>query len=170
MELKKEPRRKDEPAIHVLGRAVIISEGHILLAHQINAKNTFLPGGHVEYNEGTKKAIVRELKEEFNGEARVDEFIGIIEHSFEDRYENKPFYELSLLFKVKLLSIRFPDNPESNEPHLEFRWHPLEKLGDANLLPEPLNAIIFDYSKAGKKSLWISTLERGARPASETTT
>ena len=38
--------------INVLGRIVIISKGHVLLAHEIGARNTFLPGGHVEYNEG----------------------------------------------------------------------------------------------------------------------
>lgn len=167
MHVKKEPRKIDETPIHVLGRAVIMSQGHILLAHQISAKNTFLPGGHVEYNEGTKRAIVRELKEEFDGEARVKEFIGIIEHSFEDSYGNKPFYELNLLFNVELLNVTFPVNPSSNEPHLEFHWHPLEKLREAKLLPEPLNEIISGY-KNGRKSLWISTLEREARPAPET--
>ena len=53
------------PAIHLLGRVALISSGYILLAHEIRAKNTFLPGGHVEYNEPVKNAIVRELREKF---------------------------------------------------------------------------------------------------------
>ncbi|GAG77802.1 unnamed protein product [marine sediment metagenome] len=42
------------PAIHLLGRVALISNAHILLAHEIRAKNTFLPGGHIEYNEPAK--------------------------------------------------------------------------------------------------------------------
>lgn len=35
------------PAIHLLGRVALISNGHILLTHEIGAENTFLPGGHL---------------------------------------------------------------------------------------------------------------------------
>lgn len=51
------------PVIHLLGRVALISNGHILLAHEIGAENTFLPGGHVEHNEAVKNAILRELRE-----------------------------------------------------------------------------------------------------------
>ncbi|GEM_PF-411836 len=148
----------DMLTINIVGRIVIISETYILLAHEIGAKNTFLPGGHVEYNEGAKSAILRELKEEFNGEGKIDKFIGVIEHSFE--HNNQPYYELNLLFSGSLLNYDYPQIPESLESHLKFYWQPIEKLKEVNLLPSPLATVIHNYFKQEKRnSLWISTME-----------
>ncbi len=142
---------------HVLGRIVIINKCHVLLAHKIGAKNTFLPGGHVEYNEGVKNAILRELKEEFNGEVKIDQFIGVIEHSFD--YNAQPYYELNFLFSGSLLNYAYPQIPKSLESHLEFYWQPVGKLREANLLPSSLATVIPSYYKDRKNSLWISTME-----------
>ena len=157
MSRKKMIQQAETSPIHVLGRAVIISEGHILLAHDTNTENTFLPGGHIEYNEGAKNALLRELREEFNGEAEINGFVGVLEHSFE--YNNHTHYELNLLFSTRLLNYSHTQKPRSLEPHLEFLWQPIEKLEEANLLPSPLNAIIPDYYRKRQNSLWTSTME-----------
>lgn len=145
------------PAIHFLGRVALISNGHILLAHGIGAENTFLPGGHVEYNEAVKNAILRELREEFDGEAQIEEFIGVVEHSFE--YPGQPYHELNLLFSGRLLNYDYTQIPKSLEPHLEFYWQRIDKLREANLLPSPLLTIIPSYYRDRKGSLWTSTME-----------
>ena len=49
---------------HYRVRGIIIVDGKVLLAHQIEASNTFLPGGHIESGEGAQAALVRELYEE----------------------------------------------------------------------------------------------------------
>ncbi len=145
------------PAIHLLGRVALISNGHILLAHGIGAKNTFLPGGHVEYNETVKNTILRELREEFDGEVQIEGFIGVVEHSFE--YRNQPHHELNLVFSGRLLHYCYPQTPKSLESHLEFYWQPIDKLKEVNLLPLPLLTIIPGYYKDRKGSLWTSTME-----------
>ena len=144
-------------AINVLGRIIMISQGHVLLAQEIGTRNTFLPGGHVEYNEGVKNAILRELKEEINGEVKIGQFIGVIEHSFD--HNGQPYYELNLIFSGSLLNYTFPQIPEALASHLKFYWQPVEKLREANLLPSPLVTIISNYYKHSKESLWISTME-----------
>jgi len=145
------------PAIHLLGRVALISNGHILLAHGIGAKNTFLPGGHVEYNETVKNTILRELREEFDGEVQIEGFIGVVEHSFE--YRNQPHHELNLVFSGRLPHYCYPQTPKSLESHLEFYWQPIDKLKEVNLLPLPLLTIIPGYYKDRKGSLWTSTKE-----------
>ncbi|MHB1395098.1 MAG: NUDIX domain-containing protein [Clostridia bacterium] len=51
---------------HMIVRAVIISDYHILLAHQKGADNTFLPGGHIEIGESAVAALKREVREELD--------------------------------------------------------------------------------------------------------
>jgi len=145
------------PAIHLLGRVALISNAHILLAHEIRAKNTFLPGGHIEYNEPAKNTILRELREEFDGEVQIEGFIGVVEHSFE--YHNQPYHELNLVFSGRLLHCHCPQIPKSLESHLEFYWQRIDKLKEANLLPPPLLTIIPSYCRDRKSSLWTSTME-----------
>ena len=145
------------PAIHLLGRIALISNGHILLAHGIGAENTFLPGGHVEYNETVKNAILRELREEISGEVQVERFIGVVEQSFE--YGGQPYHELNLLFSGRLLNFNYTQIPESLESHLEFYWQRIDKLKEVNLLPPALLTIIPSYYKDRKSSLWTSTME-----------
>lgn len=145
------------PAIHLLGRVALISNGHILLAHGIGAENTFLPGGHVEYNEAVKNAIVREVREEFDGEAKIEGFIGVVEHSFE--YHSQPYHELNLLFSGRLLNYNYTQIPKSLESHLEFYWQRIDRLKEVNLLPLPLLTIIPSYYRDRKGSLWTSTMK-----------
>ncbi len=145
------------PAIHLLGRVALISNGHIVLAHEIGAKNTFLPGGHVEYSETVKNTILRELREELDGEVQIEGFIGVVEHSFE--YHNQPYHELNLVFSGRLLRYYYPQIPKSVESHLEFYWQPIDKLEEANLLPRPLLTIIPSYYSDRIDSLWTSTME-----------
>ncbi len=144
-------------AIHLLGRVALISDGHIVLAHEIGAKNTFLPGGHVEYNETVKNTILREIGEEFDGEVQIEGFIGVVEHSF--KYDNQPYHELNLVFSGRLLHHHYPQIPKSLESHLEFHWQRIDKLREANLLPPPLLTIIPSYYRDRRNSLWISTME-----------
>ncbi|HEC67189.1 MAG TPA: NUDIX domain-containing protein [bacterium] len=145
------------PAIHLLARVALMSNGHILLAHGIGAGNTFLPGGHVEYNEAVKNVILRELREEFDGEVQIEEFIGVIEQSFE--YRGQPYHELNLLFSGRLLNFDYTQIPKSLESHLEFYWHRIDNLREANLLPQPLLTIVPSYYRDRKSSLWTSTME-----------
>ena len=59
--------------IHVLARAVIVDQNHILLAYdprphpqhyyEFDRQFYHLPGGHIEFKESAKNALVREIKE-----------------------------------------------------------------------------------------------------------
>jgi ADP-ribose pyrophosphatase YjhB (NUDIX family) len=50
--------------IHVLSRAVIIDQGHILLCKTLDLPVSFyfLPGGHVKHGESVESAVLRSLR------------------------------------------------------------------------------------------------------------
>ena len=57
----------------------IIDDGYILVAKLKNGNNTFLPGGHLEFNENLKQALERELFEEIGIKGNINEYIGCLE-------------------------------------------------------------------------------------------
>ena len=145
------------PSIELLGRLLYIQENHILLAKATNESHTFLPGGHVEFNEGAIKAIIREIDEELGDKALVEEFICAIEHSYLE--DGAVHNEIALVFSGSMKNSRFPQNPVSREEQLEFFWHPIDRLNEANLLPEPLRDVIYRQARAKPHDFWISTLD-----------
>jgi len=68
--------------LHCLARAIIIEDDTILLAHEKQSPNTFLPGGHVEFGDSLISTIERELVEELGLECTVGQYLGAIEHSW----------------------------------------------------------------------------------------
>ncbi len=144
--------------IEVIGRILLRSENHLLLTKKVDRSYTFLPGGHVEFNEETKTAILRELKEEFNGRANINEFVGVLECSFDQ--DARRHHELNFLFSGELLNYRYPAPPEPREPHLKFLWQPINDLKNVNLLPPPIIPLIHNYYAHGGKGIWRSGMEK----------
>jgi 8-oxo-dGTP diphosphatase len=151
-----ESQEEPMPEIQLLGRVVILEGNQILVARQIGESNTFLPGGHVEWNESVSQTICREAQEEFGEDVHVTGFIGVLEHAYQDR--GKQEHEINFVFAGGLRNSPYPQSPISREGHLEFFWQPVEKLAEVNLLPEPMIGIIQNYYKNGKGSLWISSM------------
>jgi 8-oxo-dGTP diphosphatase len=69
--------------IHTLARAIIIDQGHILLAHHPSWKqgHYYLPGGHIEHGESAQQTVLRELDEEMGLTFTIGRFLGCLEYS-----------------------------------------------------------------------------------------
>ena len=57
--------------IEVIARGVCVQEGKILLCRAKGGATTYLPGGHVEFGETGRQALVREVKEEMGVDAET---------------------------------------------------------------------------------------------------
>ena len=120
-----------------------------MLAQQIGAANTFLPGGHVEPGEGLAASLVREIGEELGLACQVGAYLGAIEAQWPD--PDPVNYEVSHLF---LVALDDPDAPlASREAHLRFDWCPVGDLAARNLLPVPLRELVARHV-AGERMVW----------------
>jgi ADP-ribose pyrophosphatase YjhB (NUDIX family) len=123
---------------HILVRGIIIDKDFILVARAKNAHNTFLPGGHLEFNEDLKKALYREIMEETGINCIIDEYAGCVENQWtENDIINQ---EINHLFMVN--GINKEMEIKSKEKHLEFHWINIHNMERENLLPASTREII----------------------------
>lgn len=132
-------------SIELIARGVCVKQGRILLCHSKGAKNTFLPGGHVEWHEAAAVALCREIDEELGITAVVGRFLGAVEHTFRQGRHRKPHHEINLVFDFDLPGRDSSSAPESRESAIEFFWVPLGELADSRLEPAPLRKLVPDW-------------------------
>jgi len=145
------------PQIEFIARAVIVRDGNILLARHIYP---FLPGGHIEFGESAKDALKRELLEELGIEAKVGEFLAILEYSFSDD-DGLDHSEINILF---LVDGDFPKSQiYSRESHIKFFWHPINDLSVINLKPSDLKRMIPEIMIIGDRGIWRSDMNNEVR-------
>ena len=143
--------------IEVLARGVCVVGGRVLLCHTKGAANTYLPGGHIEFGEGARASLAREVREELGLRSRVGRFLGAVEHTF--RQKGKPHCEINLVFELHIPGLRPDGVPPSAEEHIGFRWASLSGLGRAKLEPAPLRSLLPKWLSAPPAG-WGSTLGR----------
>lgn len=115
--------------IETIARGVCVRDGRLLVCRAKGADTCYLPGGHIEFGETGREALVREMAEETGRAATVGRFLGAVENAFEQH--GKPHAEINLVYEMTL------DAPEvaSREDWIEFEWVPLAELETRGLLP-----------------------------------
>lgn len=135
---------------HYIVRGIIRDGDHVLLCKQKNGNYTFLLGGHIDFGEGAKAALAREIKEEIGATVTVTNFRGAIENAWDDHCE------ISLVFDVEHNLSKdvtpVPASPE--EEHLAFLWVHKDDLAKHNVLPTPL----IQWLQDDNHELWGSTM------------
>ena len=109
--------------MEVIARGVCVQEGKILLCRAKGGATTYLPGGHVEFGETGRQALVREVKEEMGVDAETGAFLGVVENAFEQH--GKPHAEVNLVYELKVPSAT---PARACEDWIEFEWRDLAHL------------------------------------------
>ena len=125
--------------IETIARGVCVKDGRLLLCRAKGGGSTYLPGGHIEFGETGRAALVREVKEELGVDSSTGSFLGALENSFIQN--GRPHAEVNLVYELKLADGVDADGLKSCEDWIEFVWQDMDDLESANLLPEGFRAL-----------------------------
>lgn len=124
--------------IETIARGVCVVDGKLLICRAKGAKTSYLPGGHIEFGETGRQALVREMKEETGRKVETGRFMGVVENSF--LQHGKQHAEINLVYEMTL-SDGAGSSVAAQEDWIEFAWHPLSDIATANILPEKFNTL-----------------------------
>ena len=123
--------------MELIVRGLVRAGTEVLLARPSDDGWYFLPGGHVEPGEPAAVALRRELAEELGfGDAVIGGVLAISENRYADARGDH--HELNLVFDVST------PGPEvrSSEPHLVFEWVDRSRVGELDVRPSSLAAVL----------------------------
>jgi 8-oxo-dGTP pyrophosphatase MutT (NUDIX family) len=144
--------------IELLARGVLVHEEHVLLVKNIRKQHMFLPGGHIEFAESARAALVREIKEELGVTISIDRFLGAAEHRWKEKKHTHA--EINLLFIMHCPSLESSSAPVSLETKIAFIWHPLSDLVSVNFQPAVLRTLLPKWTKNDLRTCWASSFEQ----------
>ena len=121
-----------EKRIETIARGVCIIDGRVLLCMPKDRSYAYLPGGHIEFGETGREALVREMKEETGLEATAGELLGVVESQFVQKGEKH--CEINLIYEMKVEKLKV-EKLKSMEDWICFDWVECAKIDSANLLP-----------------------------------
>lgn len=134
--------------IHVLSRAVVLDQGHVLLCktRDLPIPFYFLPGGHIEHGESAEAAVLRELLEESGTQCRIKRFLGCLEHSFEPGHSSICHnHEYNFFFEAESDDLKLQNPLARMEDHIELIWTPLHEIDSIDFRPEPLKTLLPEW-------------------------
>lgn len=134
--------------IHVLSRAVILDQDHLLVCKTMDLPIPFyfLPGGHVEHDESVEESVLRELREEAGAEAHIERFLGCLEYRFEPGHSSICHnHEYNFIFKVSSEPLKVNRPIPQLEKHIKLMWVSLDSIANIDFRPEPLKALLSQW-------------------------
>ncbi len=111
----------------------LVNCGRILLSDESYSGISFtkLPGGGLEFGEGTAECIVRELAEETGLKVEVVQHLYTTDF-FQASAFNKDHQVISIYYQIEVVSAVLPDKIESLEEDQTFRWQKLDELSESD--------------------------------------
>ena len=127
-----------EKHIETIARGVCMKDGRVLLCLPKDRSYAYLPGGHIEFGETGREALVREMKEETGLDATAGELLGVVESQFVQKGERH--CEINLIYKMEVaLPTAADGNRQLTTAALEdwicFDWVECDRIDSVNLLP-----------------------------------
>jgi ADP-ribose pyrophosphatase YjhB (NUDIX family) len=108
---------------------LINKQNQLLVCHEERNgyKMTKLPGGGLEWGEGTKETLVREFKEELGINIRVGKLFYVCDF-FQISAFNSNDQLISFYYEVEADLRELPINGDFNREKIRFEWKPINDL------------------------------------------
>lgn len=121
---------------------ILEHNGKYLVAKIDENKFYCLPGGHVELDEDTDTAVLREMREELGYQVKIKRLVAINQNFFKTK-EGKPFHEIGFYYIVEAQNeedVNFNDYEreelDKGKTHLlRFRWFTIDELKKEKFMP-----------------------------------
>ncbi len=146
-----------ETKLHLRARALVCHGGKFLVIRMKNGSHSFLQGGHIETGESIPETIRREMVEECGRACVVKEYLGAIEHSWEEGEVIN--WEINHVFHVEIADL--DKNPEikSLDERFDFIWISSDEFENVNMLPIPIRGLMKKWEKGDKATWWGSSMD-----------
>lgn len=130
--------------------AVILSGDRILAMKDGRSPYFYLPGGRVRLHETLEEAVLREVREELDVQARIVRPLWLNQGFFSEDVSGERYHELCLYFLVDVSETDIPARGESfpgREAGQAFTWLKFEALKDEYFYPLFLKEQIFELPR-----------------------
>lgn len=129
--------------------AIIISDGKILAMHDERSPYFYLPGGRVQRGETAEDAVIREVKEELEIDAKIIRPLWLVQSFFTEDVDKTDYHELCLYFLIDVsgtdLDLRGEKFVITERSHTHtFEWLNFDRLKDEYFYPLFLKKGIYD--------------------------
>lgn len=140
--MREDVKMKTNDSIFKLRVSGLLIEDNKILTVQMNQNGFFcLPGGHVELNEDSKEAMIREFLEETNILVRIKAEVAITENFFTDTngfnvHEIGIYYILESDSYIMTKDFNRIEKDKNEDVFLDFRWIDTKELDKIKFKPE----------------------------------
>ncbi|MEE1101277.1 MAG: NUDIX domain-containing protein [Agathobacter sp.] len=129
--------------------AIIINDGKILAMKDYRTPYYYLPGGWVQMGETAEAAVLREVLEELNIEAKINRPLWLNQSFFNEDVNHLDYHELCLYFLMDISGTELLDKGETFSVEEEektnyFEWLEFERLEAEYFYPVFLKKEIFN--------------------------
>lgn len=156
--------KTDEGLFNYRVCAIIVHDNKLLAMKDKRSPYYYLPGGRVNLHETAESAILRELKEELNIEAKIERPLWFNQSFFIEDVKKEKFHELCLYFLIDisntdLLSRGDVFTTKDEKRTYQYEWLDFKKLETEYLYPLFIKEEIFNLPKhltiLSKYEYWI---------------
>jgi len=147
-----------EPMFTLRVYGLLVHEGRVLVADEMikGRRITKFPGGGLEYGEGLKDCLVREIREEIGVEALDPEHFYTTDFFQQSAFHTTPMQVVSVYYTFRVADVaRIPvvgvpfsgiTGPGDQEV---FRWLRIEECGD-EALSLPIDRVVWGLLRQGR--------------------
>ena len=130
--------------------AVMINDEKLLVMKDERSPYYYLPGGRVTLHETAENAVLREIKEELEIDAKIIRPLWLNQSFFTEDVNHIKYHELCFYFLIDVSGTGLPNKKDSfvlieNGRHRHtFSWMPFYELNKNYLYPEFIKERIFN--------------------------